>query len=176
MADFFETTALWTTDALEIPYDFYGQRQFFEWFGGAEQVPVAAPNFPSPQGIPLTSPYERAPCEIIQTVAAYGRRIVQFAAQRQGGPPFVPHPFPNDENQYLLKALFSLDAPPLQEDGQTSLIRVGGTYIYACFRPIWLMDNLSMGAVPYSITTAPENVFSAQFFQMGLQNAGGGLG
>lgn len=176
MADLDPSFTLWTTDALAVPYDFYGQRQFFIWESGASQVPVAAPNLPAPQGVPLTYLSERAPCEVIQTVASYGRRIVQYAAQRQGGPPFVPHPFPNDENQYLLRALFTMDPPPLQNDGQTSLVRVGGTYIYACLRPYWLMDNLCMGATPYDITPAPSNVFSAAFFQMGLQNAGGGLG
>lgn len=176
MPTFFSESSLWTFDAQAVPYDFYGQRQFFIWESGAVQVPVAAPNLPAPQGIPQSNIAERAPCEIIQTVASYGKRIVQFGAQRQGGAPAVPHPFPNDDNQYLLRALFTLDAPPLQQDGQTSLVRVGGTYIYALLRPMWLLDNLCMGAVPYSITPAPSNIFQASFFQMGLQNAGGGLG
>ncbi len=175
MAYFSEDT-LWTIDALEVPYDFYSMRQFFEWKSGVVQVPVATPSLPAPQGIPFDSIYERPSCELIQTVAAYGRRIVQFAAQRQGGPPFVPHPFPDDSNQYLLEAYFATDPPPVSEDGQTTYVRAAGTYIYACLKPFWLLDNLNMGAVPYSITPAASNVWSAAFFQMGLQNAGGGLG
>lgn len=174
--DFQSNAGLWTIDAQQTPYDFYTQRQLFEWDGGASQVPVAAPSLPMPQGIPQVNIELRPACEVIQTVAPYGRRIVQWAAQRQGGAPAVPHPFPNDYNQYLLRAILALDPPPLQEDGQTKLVRAAGTYIYALLRPMWLLDNLNMGATPYDQTPASLNVFQASFFQMGLQNAGGGLG
>ena len=178
MATFFSETnsGLWTFDAEAVPYDFYTQRQFFEWDGGFVQVPVAAPSLPMPQGIPTAALAQRQPCEVIQTVAPYGRRIVQWAAQRVGGAPAVPSPLPNDYNQVLLTALLALDPPVLQEDGQLKAVRAAGTYIYACLRPFWLLDNLNMGATPYDVTPAALNVFQASFFQMGLQNAGGGLG
>ncbi len=174
--DFSSNNGLWTIDAQQSPYDYYSCRQRFEWNGGLEQVPVAAPNLPYPQGCPLDTRIQRAPCEVIQTVAAYGRRIVQWTTQRQGAAPFVPSPFPNDYNQILLNATLDLDPPALSEDGQTKYVRASGTYIYACLQPFWLLDNLNMGATPYDQTPAAVNVFSASFFVQGLQNAGGGLG
>lgn len=172
MPQFFSQSTLWTLDAQKIPYDFYTCRQLFEWNGGNAQMPVAAPLIPAPSGIPSANISQRPACEIIQTVAPYGRRIVQWAAQRQGGAPNVPHPDPNDLNQILSLALFAMDPPVLQEDGQTKVVRAAGTYIYSLLRPFWLLDNLNAGGTPYDVTPASANIFSAAFFKMGLQNAG----
>lgn len=188
MAKFFsEGTDLWAVDAQYQPYEFNTCRIIIELDMGNAQMPVAAPQLLGPSGIMLppapfvvngvAQPFApRVNCEIAQTVAPYGRRIVQFASQRLGLTPIVPHPDPQDANQVLHRVYSQMDPPILQEDGVTRVFRFGATYIYFLLQPIWLLDGLIMGSMPYDITPTNQNVFAASFFQKGLQTVNPDIG
>lgn len=189
-----QPTNLWTLDAKQLPYEFNSCRIIIEGSMGNALMPVAAPQILGPSGtfiLPtittiglittITPAPPRVTAEICQTVAPYGRRVVQWASQRLGFPPIVPHPDPQDPNQILADYRIQMDPPLLQEDGVNHIYRLAATYVYHLLQPIWLLDGLIMGATPYDITPCPDNVFSASFFQYGLQSVnpllgGGGSG
>lgn len=171
-------SGLWTLDAQEVPYEFLMGRVIIYGNMGNCQIPVAVPWLPGPSGVIISDPPDRPSCEIGQMVAPFGRRIVQWAGQRMGGLPVMPQPDPQDQNQILHEYFFESDPPPLKEDGVNHIYRAALTYVYFVLKPIWLLDNLNMGATPYDVTPASANVFSASFFQYGLQtpNPSGGVG
>jgi hypothetical protein len=136
----------------QAPQQNQGGNQQLQQNPGGVPGQGTVPLFPEPQDLttpPLLS--QRTACQVVQVAAPYGYKVVEFAAERTGDWPKIPHPLTNDFNSYLAATALSLNPPALDDAGQSHGFRVSGWHAYILGVPYWCLDNLVAGLTAYDV-------------------------
>lgn len=88
--------------------------------------------------------YNASSASYVNLYAAVTRRIVEWSAERVGGPPVIPAYQSSDPNQVLLDKEFSPLDPQVLPDGNSIVYTISGTYIFG------YKNNLdTVGSIPW---------------------------
>ncbi len=166
--DFLGSAGFFTQEHLIAQYQAFHSRNRYFYTSGLEMMPVAATN-PLP-GLPVVSQ------RVVQLAQPFGYRVYSWAVQREAKKPLLPHPAPqNPLNEVLLSARVCPKPPEVDASSSVHTYFVEGVYVYGLLQPILngiryvtglglVGDQLRMGATPYDVTPADDNVYTPDDF------------
>lgn len=124
-----QLATLWTTEAIQFPYEHYEVRTFYSYDRGIVKMPVAAP--------------DGTPAAIVKVCAAHGTKVIAYAASRKVNKPALPALEPDSANQVFKFEHHENRALQSEPDGATLFYSFAGFYVYELLTP--LSPNVNPG-------------------------------